>query len=100
MTKNTIITVTAEIRAKDGCEEQLKHELISLLTPTRSEPGCIMYDLYQSPDIKSCFMFYESWKSKKDLEEHLQKPHIKMFIKKAGELFAEPMRVSVWEKIV
>lgn len=100
MIKNSLITVTAEIRAKEGCEEQLRSELVSLITPTRSEPGCLSYDLYQSPDTKSCFMFYESWKSQKDLEEHLQKPHIKIFIKKAGELFAVPMRVSVWEKIV
>ena len=92
------ITVIAQIKVNDGMEEKVREELLNLVTPTRSEPGCIVYDLYQSADSKSLFMFYECWKSKRDLEEHLQKPYTKAFIGKT-EMFAEPIKVSLWGMI-
>ena len=94
-----MVTVTAHIKAKKGMEENLKKELLALIEPTRSEAGCITYDLYHDHENKSHFMFYESWKNKSDLEQHLQKPYIKSFMDKADELLAEPVTISLWEKV-
>jgi len=91
------VTVIAQIKTKEGMEEKVCAELINLVAPTRSEEGCIVYDFYQSADSKSLFMFYECWKSKKDLDEHLQRPHIKAFVERAGKMLAEPMSVSLWK---
>ncbi len=93
------VTVVAQIRAKDGMEEQVKQELMGLVGPTRSEKGCINYDLHQSTEDKSLFMFYENWASKKDLDEHARTPHMKAHMQKARELFAEPPKISLWEMI-
>jgi len=97
--QQTSIVVTALIRVKDRLTAQAQDELIGLVAPTRAEPGCIAYDLYRSPDQESCFMFYECWRSRQDLDEHLRKPHIREFMKKADSFLAEPLRVSVWEKL-
>ena len=94
-----MVTVTAQIKAKEGMEARLKEELTSLVDPTRSETGCISYDLYRDHGNKARFMFYESWKSKGDLEQHLQKPYIKSFMEKADELLAEPVAIALWEKL-
>ena len=94
-----MVTVTAQIKAKKGMEERLRKELIALVDPTRSETGCIIYDLYRDHENKSLFMFYESWKSKGDLEQHLRKTYIKRFMEKAEELLAEPVTISLWEKV-
>ena len=94
-----MITVTAHIKAKRGLENKLMEELLSLVDPTRSEAGCITYDLYRAQENHSIFMFYESWKSKDDLEQHLQKPYLKSFMEKADELLAEPVTISLWEKV-
>ena len=48
---------------------------------------------------KTCFMFYENWVNKKDLDEHLKKLYIKNFMEKAGELLASPVKISLWEMI-
>jgi quinol monooxygenase YgiN len=40
------ITVLALVKAKEGMEESVREELMSLVSPTRSEPGCINYDLH------------------------------------------------------
>ena len=94
-----MVTVTAHIMAKKGLEERLREELITLVGPTRSETGCITYDLYRDQENKALFMFYESWESKGDLEQHLQKTYIKSFMEKADELLAEPVTISLWEKV-
>src|SRR5512136_550854 len=93
------ITVVALIRAKDGMEEAVKQELAALVGPTRSEKGCIRYDLHQSVENKSLFMFYENWASKKDLDEHVHTPQMKAHMQKARELFAEPPKITLWEVI-
>lgn len=98
MQQNQII-VTAFLRIKDGQATQAQNELIGLVAPTRAEPGCIAYDLYRSSEKNGCFMFYECWRSRQDLDEHLRKPHIRSFMKKADSFLAEPLRVSVWEKL-
>jgi len=45
-------------------------------TPTRAEPGCLTYDLYQSPVRKNQFMRYEVWQNAAALEEHKATSHI------------------------
>lgn len=96
---NTKITVLARIKAKDGMEGRVKQELTSLVAPTRSEAGCINYDLHQATDDKSLFLFYENWISKKALDEHLEMPYIKAFVEKADELLGEPIEITLWEMI-
>ena len=41
-----IITVIARIKAKPGLEDTVRQELLKLLGPTRSEKGCINYDMH------------------------------------------------------
>jgi len=96
---DTRITVMAYVHAKEEMKKEVEKELLKLVAPTRSEPGCIVYDLYRSAERKTLFMFYECWRSKGDLDEHLQKPYIKDFMKKAIEMLSEPVEVSLWERL-
>ena len=97
--KNKHITVLALVKAKEGMEETVREELLSLVNPTRTESGCMNYDLHQATDDKSKFMFYENWRSMEDLEKHLQTPNLKTFIKKADDLLAKPLEVTLFEMI-
>ena len=96
---NKRITVLALMKAKEGMEETVRQVLLSLVNPTRSEPGCINYDLHQARDEKSQFMFFENWKSMEDLEKHLETPHLKAFRQKADSLLAKPIEVTLFENI-
>ncbi len=71
------LTATTLIHGIPGQEAALKQHLLSLAAPTRAEPGCIKYDLYQSPDHAHEFMRLEVWESPAALEAHKQTPHIK-----------------------
>ncbi len=98
-TMGQIVTVLALFKAKPGLEEEVRRELMALQGPTRSEEGCINYDLHRSKDDPSRFMFYENWKSQEDLDQHLQMPYLTAFREKAGELLAEPASITLHEMI-
>ena len=93
------VTVLALFKAKPGLEEEVRRELMALQEPTRSEEGCINYDLHRSRDDPSRFMFYENWKSQEDLDQHLQMPYLTAFREKAGELLAEPASITLHKMI-
>ncbi len=93
------VTVLARIKAKPGMETQLRDELLSLVGPTHCEEGCINYDLHQSDEDPSHFIFYENWKSREDLDQHLEKPYIQKFLGKADEILAEPVEITLFTRI-
>jgi quinol monooxygenase YgiN len=93
------VTVVAQFRARPGMEDSARRELKSLVEPTRSEPGCINYDLHQSADDPAVFLFYENWVSRQALDEHLAKPYLLSLQAKADGLFAQPVELSIYEMI-
>ncbi len=93
------ITLIAKVKAKDGCQEQLKQLTMAMLEPTRAENGCIKYDLHIHSEDKGSFMFYETWASKEALDEHIATPHLQNFLEKGKDILAEPLDVAIWEKI-
>jgi quinol monooxygenase YgiN len=93
------VTVVVRIRAKEGCEVEVRSELLALLAPTRAERGCLGYDLHEMPDEPTLFLFHETWASDGDLERHLMEEHVQHWIEKASALLAEPMQLSRWRKL-
>jgi quinol monooxygenase YgiN len=97
--KDKQVTVLALVNAKEGMEETVRKELMALVSPTRSEEGCVNYDLHQAVEDKSVFMFYENWDSMEDLERHRGSAHLKAFREKAGGLLAKPIEVTLFGMI-
>jgi len=89
------VTVIATIKAKEGKSDEVQAELLKLIEPTRSEAGCLNYDLHQISDDPNCFVFYENWTSQEDLDQHLSTPYISEFIGKAEELLSEPIEIKL-----
>jgi len=71
------ITAVTLIHGLPGMESDLKSHLVSLSAPTRAEPGCLQYDLYQSSANPHEFMRLEVWQSPAHLEAHKQTPHLR-----------------------
>jgi quinol monooxygenase YgiN len=91
------LTVLAKVKAREGKEEDVKKELLTLVDLTRSESGCVSYDLHKSKNDNRLFMFYENWTSTEDFDNHLNMPHLKDFIKRTENMLAEPIEVTLWE---
>jgi quinol monooxygenase YgiN len=75
------VHVIARFVAREGQENQLSGLLQGMLTPTRSESGCELYELYES-DSRGRFYLYETWESQAALDRHMATPHFELFKKK------------------
>jgi quinol monooxygenase YgiN len=93
------ITVIAHFKAKQGMEERLQSELLALVKPSRSDEGCINYDLHRAIDDPALFIFYENWQSKEHLDRHSVTSHVQAFRSKAEELLAQPAELITLEMI-
>lgn len=68
--------------------EQVKAAMRALVEPSRREPGCIRYELYQDID-KGDLVLVESWRDQAALDEHFGKPYLKDFTARFADIFKE-----------
>ena len=71
------LRVVARIKAKPDKVEEVREALSGLVAPTRSEPGCIVYELLQNTDDPTDFTFVEEWESEAALSVHAASNHIR-----------------------
>ena len=90
------ITVIASMKAKPGQEENAYTELMTLVEKTRTEAGCINYDLHRGLEDRSQFVFYENWTSMEALETHWATPHLVRLKSIAADLFVAPSEVKLF----
>ncbi|MEZ9233553.1 putative quinol monooxygenase [Vibrio amylolyticus] len=77
----TKLTIVANIIAKPESAEQVKIELLKLIDVTRSEEGCINYDLHQDNENPAHFMFYENWTSRELWQKHMNNEHLAEYMR-------------------
>ena len=82
------IRVVARLIAKPDQIEAVKAVTLSVLEPTRQEPGCLRYELHQNLQDPTDFTFIEEWESEAALETHLQAPHIQQGMAKLEGIVA------------
>ena len=94
-----LLTVIACMRAKPGKEAELRTALESLVEPSKADPGNVNYDLHQGVDDPAVFTFYENWRSKADLDQHLQSPHMRAGLAGLPELVEGELSVQTLRRI-
>ena len=70
------LTIVAQITAAPDRVEFVKAELEKLVDPTRSEEGCLQYDLHQDNENPAHFLFYENWESRERWRVHMNARHL------------------------
>jgi quinol monooxygenase YgiN len=93
------VTVIARIKAKADRTQRVKEELLKLLAPTRAENDCINFDMHQGATDHAQFLFHENWTSEAALKAHFETPHIKNWLRVAEDLLAEPLEVTLWNRV-
>jgi quinol monooxygenase YgiN len=92
------IRVIARALARAGKEDQLRNILVAMLTPTRAEQGCRLYELYESSN-RGLYYFYEKWESQDALERHIETPHYKQLAQDVRDLLESAFEVNVLDRI-
>jgi quinol monooxygenase YgiN len=84
------LTVVAVFRARPGEELALGAALRAMLPPTRTEHGCLNYDLHEGNE-PGLFYFHETWTSEAHHRAHLDTAHVRHLLEVTPELLLEPI---------
>jgi quinol monooxygenase YgiN len=68
--------VILRLTAKPEKVEELKSILMGLVAPTRKEPGCISYEVFQNNADPCDFSFVEEWQDEAAINAHWTTPHV------------------------
>ena len=79
------LQVVAVLTAKNGSEHQVSEVLSALVEPTRSEAGCLSYQLFASAADPATFITIETWRSQADLDAHMRTAHVQQALGAAGD---------------
>lgn len=94
------IYLTALVKCKPGYTEELKDYLQQLVAGSTQEEACLQYELYQSTDDDTQFIFHETWASKEGLDQHNQRPHIKTFVAQASPILDGALTIYKTNRVV
>lgn len=67
--------VVVSIYAKEGKEEELRHDLIAVVGPSRRDEGNLRYELFIDRADPRRFVFVEEWSDRKAQEKHHNESH-------------------------
>jgi len=93
MATNSNILIIGSATAKPGKWTELITALREVAGPTRAQPGCIRFGLYQPDSAGETIVGIERWTSAADHERHLAGAHFQRLANRMADLVAEPPRV-------
>ena len=81
------------LQVKQGKQEDFLAAVRDFIPTVKKESGTIRYDLCQSTDDPTSFIFYEVYKNEKANTAHTDSPQFKAFFEKIGPLMSSPPAV-------
>ncbi|MEW2331965.1 putative quinol monooxygenase [Micromonospora chersina] len=86
------VTLVPFFTIKSGEEDAVGRAHLAMVEPTRAEPGCLDYDLYQCREDPSVMFFYENWTDPDSLANHMNTPNFYRYVRGA----VDPRLVVPW----
>lgn len=75
--------------------DEMRATLDTMIEHTRGEPGCEIYDLYESDEGGVRFHLFERYTEGSALEAHRASDHYKDYRAKLPDLLRDPVEVTV-----
>lgn len=93
------IVLVAHLKAKAESVDKIKEAALGIVEASRSEEGCLNYDIHQAIDDPAVFVWHETWANKAALDEHFAKPYFAEFFAVVQENTAEEPRILLTKMI-
>ena len=68
-----------------------------LIEKSRAEEGCVSYSLYQDPQDKTKFLFFEEWKNQAAVDFHFATEHFKKFGETLNDCASAPAVITIYD---
>jgi quinol monooxygenase YgiN len=95
----TKLDVVALLKAKPGSEELVGAALADLAVTSRTDAGCVAYDVFASETEPGTFVTVEQWDSQADLDAHMASPHLAEAFAEAGSHLAETPAIHTLRRL-
>jgi quinol monooxygenase YgiN len=92
-----MIVVTAKMKVKPNFKYDFMVETEPLIKHTRSEEGCLSYNLYTDLDDPNQLVMIEFWKDMASLDAHMESKHFKTFGNAIPKYLTEEIDISKFE---
>jgi quinol monooxygenase YgiN len=92
------ITAIALLTSAPGQEDKVREQALSMVEPSRAEPGNISYQAYVHPDDPGAWLIFEEWEDRASFEAHLSSPHLTEALAAGPDLLAGPPQEHVFEQ--
>lgn len=93
------IVLMARLKVKADKIEEAKAAALAIVEPSRNEPGCINYDVHQTLDDPTVFLWHETWANQKAIDEHFEMSYFKEFVATVEEFAEAPAQIILSKKI-
>ncbi|BBL89427.1 antibiotic biosynthesis monooxygenase [Vibrio rotiferianus] len=94
-----MIHLTAAFYAKTDSISQLKQALEGMLEPTRNEPGCLRYQLFQDKNDPSQFLFQEQFADQAAFDQHCKTEHFQTLLASLDGLLLSEPKLTFYEEL-
>jgi quinol monooxygenase YgiN len=74
------LTLVATFQARPETREELARRLREMVPLTRTEPGCLSYDLHVDREDENRFVFLETWADMAAWDVHMDTPHVRALV--------------------
>ncbi|MDO9455189.1 putative quinol monooxygenase [Nocardioides sp.] len=91
MTLNVVATIPIDPARAD----EAGPALAELAASSRSDAGCLRYDVFASTSVPGTFVTVEEWEAQSDLDAHMTQPHVAKAFEVAGPLLAGEIAIHV-----
>lgn len=93
------IVLVARLKVKPDKIEEAKAAALAIVEPSRKEEGCINYDVHQSIEDPTVFVWHETWADKAAIDEHFDKTYFIEFAQVVQRVAAEPSQITLTKMI-
>jgi quinol monooxygenase YgiN len=94
-----VVNVVAHMETSPDKANQLVQVCLGLVEPSRKDPGCISYELFQDKQHPGKVTFIEKWENQEALDAHLKTPHLVNGLNAIGALATKPAEVLILNKL-
>ena len=70
-----------------------------VIEKSRAEAGCISYSLYQNPQDKTKFLFFEEWKNQATVDFHFATEHFQKFDEVLNDCASVPAIITIYDSV-
>ena len=93
------IILVARLKVREDAVEDAKKLALGIVADSRTEEGCVNYDVHQAIDDPTVFVWHETWRDRAAFDEHLEKPYFKEFFARGGALAVEEPQIILTRMI-